>query len=93
MERRFAHAGASRKRRTRKAYNCQYCGARQVVVLRAVGNAVGAAVRIVAWPAAGAKDCSGINFENLMSQTGRSPTSQELERSQLEQIFSTSDFR
>ena len=35
----------------------------------------------------------GINIENLMSQTGCSPTSQQIERSQLEQIFRTPEFR
>jgi len=34
-----------------------------------------------------------INIENLMSQTGCSPTSQQIERSQLEQIFRTPEFR
>lgn len=35
----------------------------------------------------------GINIENLMSQTGCSPTSQQIEQSQLQQIFNTPDFR
>lgn len=35
----------------------------------------------------------GIDIENLMSQTGCSPTSQQIERSQLQQIFNTPDFR
>ena len=35
----------------------------------------------------------GIDIENLMSQTGCSPTSQQIERSQLQQIFRTPDFR
>lgn len=35
----------------------------------------------------------GISVENLMSQTGCSPTSQQVERSQLQQIFKTPEFR
>lgn len=35
----------------------------------------------------------GISVDNLMSQTGCSPTSQQVERSQLQQIFKTPEFR
>lgn len=35
----------------------------------------------------------GISVNNLMSQTACSPTSQQLERSQLQQIFNTPEFR
>ena len=35
----------------------------------------------------------GISVENLMSQTGCSPTSRQIERSQLQQIFRTPEFR
>jgi hypothetical protein len=35
----------------------------------------------------------GISVENLMSQTGCSPTSEQIERSQLQQIFKTPEFR
>lgn len=41
----------------------------------------------------GCTTAPGINIENLMSQTGCSPTSQQLERSQLEQIYNTPAFR
>lgn len=41
----------------------------------------------------GCTTAPGIDIENLMSQTGCSPTSQQIERSQLEQIFNTPDFR
>lgn len=41
----------------------------------------------------GCTTAPGINIENLMSQTGCSPTSQQIERSQLEQIFRTPEFR
>ncbi len=41
----------------------------------------------------GCKTAPGIKVDNLMSQTGCSATSQQIERSQLQQIFKTPDFR
>jgi hypothetical protein len=41
----------------------------------------------------GCTTAPGIKVDNLMSQTGCSPTSQQIERSQLQQIFKTPEFR
>lgn len=41
----------------------------------------------------GCATAPGIKVDNLMSQTGCSPTSQQIERSQLQQIFKTPEFR
>jgi hypothetical protein len=52
-----------------------------------------AGLRHTAQVSLGCVTATGISVNNLMSQTGCSPTSQQIERSQLQQIFKTPDFR